>query len=241
MEPGTLGSFLLGVVFLLPVILITVLCVGCWGYKSSNARIPQNIADYEDEPNFRVVRPNTFPQQSNHKPNTLQPSFHSTAHTGVTSSSPVHTLSPVVNSRRTSATPQEDNESVPSYENEENEAVDVGDYVNEEDEQPGEGYIEVLPDAPAPVCGSVSQQSLMSAASSANENYVNLKEDDAASENFESNSGNYVNLEEEKDAVLRTGSSLDNVNDSEDDGSSDYVNAPQQPFRISSLDRHHFV
>ncbi|XP_069044453.1 linker for activation of T-cells family member 1-like isoform X2 [Lepisosteus oculatus] len=184
MEPGTLGSFLLGVVFLLPVILITVLCVGCWGYKSSNARIPQNIADYEDEPNFRVVRPNTFPQQSNHKPNTLQPSFHSTAHTGVTSSSPVHTLSPVVNSRRTSATPQEDNESVPSYENEENEAVDVGDYVNEEDEQPGEGYIEVLPDAPAPVCGSVSQQSLMSAASSANENYVNLKEDDAASENF---------------------------------------------------------
>ncbi|XP_066578135.1 linker for activation of T-cells family member 1 [Amia ocellicauda] len=215
MESAALGSYLLGAVYLVPAVLVTALCMGCWRQKN-NARIPQNIADYEDELPFRVVRPSTsVTMQMNHKPGPAPPP---------STSFLLPVMSPhIVESRRTSFAPTEDNESVPSYENEEH--AESGDYVNEEEEKPGEGYIEVLPDPPAPVVGSVSQQSLLSTPSSVNENYVNV---DDTSENFDSNSGNYVNLDEEncKAFTLNNGLSFDNVHDSEDDESSDYVNAP---------------
>ncbi|XP_041094623.1 uncharacterized protein LOC121306768 [Polyodon spathula] len=222
MSPPLLVSMLWSLFLLLPLVLLSTLC----SYCRQQRRIQQSVEDYEIKPQnynnpgggFTVIRPNYAP------PGILPVR-------SVTS--PTHFLSipspHPAESRRSSFAKTDDDESAPSYENQD-QNLD-SDYVNEdneEQERPGEGYIVVLPDPPAPPTSTEPHPQTdgpTSNRSSVTEEYVNVPDD--SSDRIDSNSGDYVNLNEEDISSISHVLQVDYHNDSEDDGP-DYVNAPER-------------
>ncbi|XP_061086797.1 linker for activation of T-cells family member 1-like isoform X2 [Conger conger] len=187
METTVLDSTLVGALLVVPVVLLTGLCLSC--RKHSHTSIQQNY-DVDDDTQyfpagsggFRIVRPAgpVLPASTNPF-NMSESSGHSS-----------HLLSPISpllhQSRHSSFVPTEDG-SIPSYENQES---PHGVYVDDKEDDDAPGYIEVLPDPP--VCKSVcaSHQSLASVQSSGTGelDYVNVDSDTASEKN-------YINVKDE--------------------------------------------
>nr|XP_014349847.1 PREDICTED: linker for activation of T-cells family member 1 [Latimeria chalumnae] len=219
MDVASFMSIMWACFLLLPVVIVTTLCLGCWERK--NRTIRNQESDYEDKPPFFIAphpQNSSFAvlRQPNYKPHSI-PSI-----PPVTSMDFLPVPSPLpVESRRSSYTKIEaDNESGPSYENEQIDTdPDDDDYKNY-----GSGYITILPDDPAPklketvkVSNHCSKISLNNSA----EDYENLQEvaieSDADTDEFDGS--NYVNV-----AEMKYGGGGGSDRDSEDDGP-DYVNA----------------
>ncbi|XP_064180738.1 uncharacterized protein LOC135249239 isoform X2 [Anguilla rostrata] len=213
METTVLDSTLVGALLVVPVVLLAGLCLSC--RKHSHTSIQQNYGDYDEtQPfptgsgGFRIVRTAGPVLVVSTNPINMSGSSGHSSHL-LSATSPL-----LLQSRHSSFAPTEDG-SIPSYENQE---IPQGFCVDKEDDDVT-GYIEVLPDPPVSKSVCASQQSLPSVQSSGTGemDYVNV---DSASEK------SYINV---KDDVigLFPGVSCESM-DSEDNGSSDYVNAPPQ-------------
>ncbi|KAJ8250938.1 hypothetical protein GJAV_G00214970 [Gymnothorax javanicus] len=179
MESAALGSLLGGVLLVLPVVVLIGLCGGCRRTRFRKSIPEHSTDDYieqdNNQPGFMVIR---SPRAG--LPVSYRSSGNST-HLFPLVSSP----SNQTKKRASYIPPTADVLKVPPCN--ENSASQHGEYINEdsdeEDAGKGEGYIEVLPDAPVPDCGS--QQRRVSTASSGGglPTYVNPAPED----------GDYVN------------------------------------------------
>ncbi|KAJ8332089.1 hypothetical protein SKAU_G00429220 [Synaphobranchus kaupii] len=216
MEATVLASSLSGILLFVSVVFLIGLCSGC-RRTAHRTTIPEHFTDdyipQDHNPQgFRVVRP-ACPISCRSSGNSVHLPF----------PSPMFTT----NHRASYVLPPTDGGSIPSYENP---GSQDGDYINEnpdsdeEENEKGEGYIEVLPDPPAVVSVCRSQQSLVSTQSSDRGNYVNVIEEDYRSD---TSSQNYINVEAEGGHYrLSPGISIDNV-DSDNNSNSDYVNTSE--------------
>ncbi|KAJ8414172.1 hypothetical protein AAFF_G00050420 [Aldrovandia affinis] len=212
METTVLESTLIGALLMVSVVLLAGLCLSC--RKHSHTSIQQNYDDYDEtQPfptgsgGFRIVRTTgaVLPVSTNHV-NMSGSSGHSSHLLSATS--------PLQRQSRHSSFAPTDDGSIPSYENQES----PQDVDKEEDDIPG--YIEVLPDPPVSESICRSQQSLTSIQSSGTGEmvYVNV---DSESEK------SYINVKDEIFHELYPGVSCESMG-SEDNSSSEYVNAPPQ-------------
>lgn len=216
MEAAALGSLLSGILLAVSVVLLIGLCGVC-RRSTHHTTIPEHFTDdyiqQDHNPQgFRVVRPTctVLPVSTRSSGNSTHLPFAS---------------SPMLEMHRCSShIPRVDGGSPTTYANP---ASQDDDYINEnpdsdeEYNEKGEGYIEVLADPPVAVSNCRSQQSLVSTQSSDHGNYVNLAEDDNRSDG---SSQNYINVEAGGECYkLSPGVSLDNV-DSDNNSNSDYVN-----------------
>ncbi|KAK1151990.1 hypothetical protein AOXY_G31862 [Acipenser oxyrinchus oxyrinchus] len=229
MSPPLLVSMLWSFFLLLPLVLLSTLCSYCRQQRDvSMSRLSFRPHNYTNPSGgFTVIRPNYAP------PGILPVR-------SVTS--PSHFLSipspHPAESRRSSFAKTDDDGKTTKLINEFKSFLFLvadqnldSDYVNEdneEQERPGEGYIVVLPDPPAPPthtepCPQTDDPA--SNRSSVTEEYVNVPDD--SSDRIDSNSGDYVNLNEEDISSISHVLQDDYHNDSEDDGP-DYVNAPER-------------
>ncbi|KAI1896356.1 hypothetical protein AGOR_G00093950 [Albula goreensis] len=212
MEMTVLDSMWMGALVLVPMAVLAGLCLSC--RKHSHTSIQQNYGDYDEtQPfptgsgGFRIVRTTgaVLPVSTNHV---------SMSGGSVHSSHLLPTTSPILLPSRHSSFAPTENESIPSYENQE-----PGVYDKEDEDMPG--YIEVLPDPPASEPINTSQYSIPSMQSSGADevDYVNV---DSGSEK------SYINVRDQIPSLpLTPGFSCDSM-ESEDNGSSEYVNAPPQ-------------
>ncbi|XP_028670601.2 uncharacterized protein LOC114661628 isoform X2 [Erpetoichthys calabaricus] len=202
------GAFMWGAALLLPGLLTTALCIFC--RRHPRVRIPE-VDDYEPKPSFEgqgftILGRHPYP---NSVMNSSQPP----------QMSPFLTLP--------SALPQ--TRSRISLVNTEIIAVlDIDDYVNNEAEIPGEGYIEVLPDPPqSNTPDPLSHTPARSSCSSVGEeDYVNLNENNVSGRGDSSSAdiGDYVNVKAKVSGLSHSQQTLERA-DSEDD-EVDYVNNP---------------
>ncbi|KAG7492239.1 hypothetical protein MATL_G00011710 [Megalops atlanticus] len=215
METTVLDSMLVVALLVVPVVLLAGLCMSC--RKPPHTSIQQKYEDYDETRSypaapggFRIVRTTgpAVPVSTIHI-NTSGGSGYS-SHL-LSASSPIQQQS-----RHSSFAPTEDG-SIPSYENQE-----PPQGVDDKEDDDITGYIQVLPDPPVAVSICRSQQSLPSMQSSGAGDYVNV---DSASEK------SYINVKDEFTHGFLRGSSRESM-ESEDNGSSEYVNAP--PRRGSS-------
>ncbi|XP_029462951.1 uncharacterized protein LOC115094248 isoform X3 [Rhinatrema bivittatum] len=139
-------SIMWAFILVLPVILIMALCIGC--RESAPKRIPQSVDDYDFRSSYMSHPSSSFAVMRH--PSTGIPSNFSSS-LPVTASDaflsvPSSPLAP--DSRRSSFTPAEvDNESVPSYENQDQKQTEDDEYINDTYIS---GYIDVLPDIVEP-------------------------------------------------------------------------------------------
>ncbi|XP_036393357.1 linker for activation of T-cells family member 1-like [Megalops cyprinoides] len=210
METTVLDSMLVVALLVVPVVVLAGLCMSC--RKPPHTSIQQKYEDYDEtrpDPvalgGFRIVRTTgpAVPVSTIHM-NTSGGSGYS-SHL-LSASSPIQPQS-----RPSSFSPTEDG-SIPSYENQE-----PPQGVDDKEDDDITGYIQVLPDPPVIVSICRSQQSLPSMQSSGAGDYVNV---DSASEK------SYINVKDEFTHGLLPGSSRESMDSEEDNGSSDYVNAP---------------
>ncbi|XP_061081320.1 uncharacterized protein LOC133115428 [Conger conger] len=216
MEAAALGSwdFLSGILLLVSVVFLIGLCGGCQR-SAHRTSIPEPFMDdyIQQGPNlqgFRVLRPacTALPVSSRSSGNSTHLPFPS-------SPKPERI-------RPSSYSPPADGGSLHSYDNP---ASQIGDYINdsEEENEKGEGYIMVLPGPPVAMPIGRSEQSLVSSQSSERGDYINVpvpEEEDRS----DTSSQNYINVQAGGEhCKLSPGISLDNM-ESDDNSISDYVN-----------------
>nr|XP_033799862.1 linker for activation of T-cells family member 1 [Geotrypetes seraphini] len=135
-------SLMWAFILVLPVILTMALCIGC--RERAPTQISQSVDDYDFKPSYMSHSHTSFTvirNPSTGMPNNF-PSSLPVATSEVFLSVPCSPQAP--ESRRSSFTPAEvDNESVPSYENEDQKQPEDEDYINDTYIS---GYIDVLPD-----------------------------------------------------------------------------------------------
>ncbi|XP_069508276.1 uncharacterized protein [Ambystoma mexicanum] len=210
-------------IVLLPIIITTALCIHC--RAAAPTRIPQSIDDYEYKPHdmmspashssFTVLRPSNYGQQ---RGDTGLRMDRMDAFLSVSS------LPAPESWKNSFAKPAVDNDSVPSYENDE---ADV-DYSNK-DSIPE--YLDVLPDNVDP---SVSQSAhnddrkSASLSSVVTEDYQNVPEQerDSLGDNLE-----YENVPEKKEPA-HASVNYDDTSESEDDDNPDYENVEKKIPRL---------
>ncbi|XP_043942497.1 uncharacterized protein LOC122813988 isoform X2 [Protopterus annectens] len=152
MDPFTMGGAMWAFVLILPVVIITTLCIGCWKHTAN--RIPQTVedGDYQKSDNtFAVIRPTAY------HPTTIPTTINSAPPRTLGMLTVVQRSPLPSDSRRSSYNkPESDNDSTSNYVNTgsipsyENSTCDPSD--NEaENQDPNDGYITVLPDEVAPV------------------------------------------------------------------------------------------
>ncbi|XP_029462950.1 uncharacterized protein LOC115094248 isoform X2 [Rhinatrema bivittatum] len=194
-------SIMWAFILVLPVILIMALCIGC--RESAPKRIPQSVDDYDFRSSYMSHPSSSFAVMRH--PSTGIPSNFSSSLPVTASDAFLSVPSPLApDSRRSSFTPAEvDNESVPSYENQDQKQTEDDEYINDTYIS---GYIDVLPDiveppvpCPEPMPEPETEEQMQSdrISSTNTEEYENVPEQqrDSLGDSLE-----YVNVPDQQEA-----------------------------------------